>query len=355
MNVTTLTPRDVGEVCLVTGGAGYLGRALVQRLLGLGCAVRTVDLRADAPDPRVTHFAADLRDYDAIRPAFEGVHTVFHTAALISTVSEDDAQPRLKRLVYGVNVVGTENVLRASRAAGVRALVHTSSFNVVMDHPIDGGDESLPYATRSNDLYTRTKIAAEKAALAAHTQDGLRVCAVRPGGIWGPGRGAMMIDAFVAELAKGAFKATIGNGATPLDNTHVDNVIDAELLAAHALRTAPERVGGKAYFVTDGERIDAMEWFRPIVEGLGHTFPRMRVSGAFMLKVAGALELAHKLGQPPPTITRRSIRNLTEGAHLSIARARADLGYAPRFSRANVADLLGELRAFQDTLRGRTS
>jgi 3beta-hydroxy-delta5-steroid dehydrogenase/steroid delta-isomerase len=125
------------------------------------------------------------------------------------------------------------------------------------------------------------------------------------------------------ELAKGAFKATIGNGATPLDNTHVENVVDAQLLAAKALRSEGHRRAGKAYFVTDDERFDAMAWFQPIVEGLGHPFPKVRVPGALMKKVAAALERAHHFGAPPPMITVRSIRNLTEGAHFSIARARA--------------------------------
>ncbi|MBK7773859.1 MAG: NAD-dependent epimerase/dehydratase family protein [Sandaracinaceae bacterium] len=227
----------IGPRCLVTGGCGYLGRALVQRLLSLGCEVHTLDLAEAAPDPRARHFQGDLRDFASIAPAFEGVHTVFHSAALIATVEERFAQPALRRMAYAVNVVGTENVLRAARAAGVKALVHVSSINVVMDHAIDGGDETLPHATQAPDLYSRTKIAAERVALAADQPGGLRVCAIRPGGIWGPGRGGMMLDAMVAELAKGSFKATIGDGKTPLDNTHVDNVVDAALLAARALRT----------------------------------------------------------------------------------------------------------------------
>ncbi|MEZ4326146.1 MAG: NAD-dependent epimerase/dehydratase family protein [Polyangiales bacterium] len=244
-------PALVGPRCLVTGGSGYLGRALVARLLDAGCEVSTLDLTDEGPDSRVRHVTGDLRDYDAIAPAFEGVTTVFHSAALIATVEERFAQPALRRRAYGVNVVGTENVLRAARASGVRALVHISSFNVVMDHAIEGGDESLPYATNAPDLYSRTKIAAERAVLAA---DGastalasgapaadafLRTVALRPGGIWGPGRGGMMLDAMVAELAKGTFKATIGDGHTPLDNTHVENVVDAAVLAARGLHERP--------------------------------------------------------------------------------------------------------------------
>lgn len=341
----------IGPRCLVTGGCGYLGRALVGRLLELGCEVHTLDLAEVPPDPRARHFRADLRHFDSIAPAFEGVQTVFHSAALIATVEERFAQPALRRMAYAVNVVGTENVLRAARAAGVQALVHVSSINVVMDHRIDGGDETLPYATQAPDLYSLTKIAAERAALGADEPGGLRTCAIRPGGIWGPGRGGMMLDAMVGELAKGTFKATIGDGVTPLDNTHVDNVVDAALLAARALRQRPADVGGRAYFVTDGERIDAMEWFRPLVVGLGHPFPRVRVPGALMLRVATGLEAAHRLGGPVPTITRRSIRNLSEGAHFSIERARRELGYVPRFRREHLGELLPDLRRYHDSLK----
>lgn len=342
---------DIGATCLVTGGSGYLGRALVGRLLDAGCVVRSVDLSDQAPDPRAEHTAADLRDYARIAECATGVDTVFHAAALISTVDETNAQPALRRAVYGVNVVGTDNVLRAALAGGASAFVHVSSFNVVMDHPIDGGDESLPYATRSNDLYTLTKVEAERRALDADTPDGLRTAAIRPGGIWGDGRGGMMLDAFVGELAKGAFKATIGDGKTPLDNTHVQNVIDGALLAARALRKSPDVVGGKAYFVTDGERIDAMKWFQPLVEGLGHTFPKMSVPGSVMLRIASALEWTHRLGGPVPTITRRSIRNLTEGGHFDITAAERDLGYTPRFRQAHMSLLLPELRTFHDALQ----
>lgn len=333
---------EIGRVCLVTGGAGYLARALVRRLVAAGCDVRTIDVRESAI-PGARSIVADLRDHDAIEPAFEGVDTVFHTAAVISTIGADLAPPARRRFVFGVNVVGTENVLRAARAHGVRAFVHTSSFNVVMDGPIDEGDESLPYAEAANDLYTQTKAAAEKLVLSADTPGGLRTCALRPAGIWGPGRGAVMIEAFVDQLAKGAFKATMGDGGSVLDNTHVENLVDAEILAAKALREKPELVGGQAYFITDDERLNGMEWFRPIVEGLGHRFPATKLPRGMMYGLAYALELAHHFGGPEPTLTRRGVRNLTESTSFRIDKARAHLGYEPRYVRAHLAELVPEL------------
>src|SRR5690606_6122565 len=134
---------DVGRRCLVTGGAGYVGAALARRLLDAGVELRTLDLRPTAQDARAAHFVGDVRDYDAIRAAFECVDTVFHTAAIISTLDAELAPAATRRRCYGVSVRGTDNVLRAARAAGVTSFVHTSSFNVVMDGPIDEGDESL--------------------------------------------------------------------------------------------------------------------------------------------------------------------------------------------------------------------
>jgi 3beta-hydroxy-Delta5-steroid dehydrogenase / steroid Delta-isomerase len=352
-----LTPTMVGTTCLVTGGAGYLGSSLIQRLLAIGCKVRSLDLRKDLPaklaNSGVEHHAVDLRHYQAMEPAFQGVDTVFHTAALISLVAIDRAQPALRRRVFGVNVVGTENVIRAAQANHVGRLIHTSSINVVMDHPIENGDESLPYATNTTDLYSVTKIAAEKRILAANSrqQDGLKTCALRPGGIWGAGQGSVMIDTFVRELAKGAFQATIGNGRSSLDNTHIENVIDAQLLAANELRANPDKIGGQVYFITDNERFDAMEWYRPLVEGLGHTFPKLKLPGKLMVPVAGLLEWAHRCGAAEPIFSRRSIRNITEGCHFSIAKAQADLGYNPRYQRSHLVEMLPELQAYYNEVR----
>lgn len=333
----------IGRVCLVTGGAGYLGRALVSRLLEAGCTVRTLDVRAPVGMSGVPHTTGDLRDFEGIAPVFEGVDTVFHTAAVISIVGEDLAPHRARRLSYGVNVVGTENVVRACLAKGVRTLIHTSSFNVALSGPVEGGDESLPYADDAIDLYSRTKIAAERAVVAANGPR-LTTVSIRPGGIWGNGPGSMMLDAFVEQLGKGAFTATIGDGTAVLDNTHVENVVDAEVLAARAAREAPAKVGGKAYFVTDDERINGMEWFRPLVEGLGYRFPKLRLPAPPLLRVAHAAEVAYLLGGPEPTLTRRGIRNLTDGVHFSIEAARRDLGYEPRYRREHLALAVPALR-----------
>jgi 3beta-hydroxy-delta5-steroid dehydrogenase/steroid delta-isomerase len=320
------TPADVGQVCLVTGGAGYLGRHLVDALLTIGCTVRVLDM---APCPRddVEVLQGDIRDEALLARATEGVDTVFHAAAIISLLGVARASVRDK--VFGINTRGTERVVAACRAAGVRRLVYTSSANVVIDRELVEADESAPYASTWIDLYGESKAQAEAQVLDAHTTDGLRTIALRPGGIWGGGDGGFMIRAFLDQVATGAFVATIGDGTAVVDNTHVRSLVYAELLAAKALTTRPDEVGGQPYFITDDERINGITWFRPITEGLDLPWPRRALPGRLMYGLAWLLEWSHDLGAPEPPLTRIGIAKLIRSSAFRIDRARNELGYEP--------------------------
>jgi 3beta-hydroxy-delta5-steroid dehydrogenase/steroid delta-isomerase len=144
-----------------------------------------------------------------------------------------------------------------------------------------------------------------------------------------------MIRQFLDTLSAGQFKALIGSGKSKVDNTHIENLTDAQLLSAAALRAHPEVAGGQAYFITDDETMNCLEWFRPLVEALGHPYPRLRLPGGMMRQVGWLLEVSHYFGAPEPTMTRRGIRNVTESASFSIEKARRDLTYTPRYNRAN--------------------
>jgi len=153
--------RTLGRTCMVTGGAGYLGQRLVRALLDRGYEVHVFDrARAAFDDPRVAVFEGDIVDYESVRRAMEGCETVFHAAALIDLVGLP-SRARRKRS-FDVNVEGTRNILRACEASGVHRLVYTSSNNVVFDWGFNAGDETMPYAREFIDLYTETKVVAEK-------------------------------------------------------------------------------------------------------------------------------------------------------------------------------------------------
>lgn len=348
------TPKDVGQYCLVTGGAGYLGRRIVRRLVEAGCTVRSLDViehnHDDIEGAQVECLTGDLRNYKDIAKACEGIDSLFHAAAIIKIL--EVARPSLRRFVYDVNVHGTRNVVRAAEAAGVKALVQTSTFAVVMDRELIDKDETLPYATNSKDLYCLTKIEAEKAVLGGDKPGGLRTCSLRPGGLWGSDTNCIMIKSFLDQIAKNNFKALIGNGKATMDNTHVENLVDAQMLAAKALLHNPEVAGGQAYFILDGEPENALEWFRPLAEGLGEKFPTFRIPGPLMKEVAWLMEVAHFMGAAEPVVTRRAIRNMTESTSFRISKAGRDLGYDPRYKRENgIPELLPIAREYVDAIR----
>jgi 3beta-hydroxy-delta5-steroid dehydrogenase/steroid delta-isomerase len=345
-------PHQVGPICLVTGGNGYVGKHLVRRLLELGCEVRALDLTPFRGDRRVKSIVGDIRRTSEVGPACEGVDTVFHTAAIINTLTL--ARPRVRRQVYGVNVLGTECVIRACQAAGVKKLIFTSSITVAVDGPIRGGDETTPYVGTDGlpDLYSQTKSRAEKLVLEADDPKGLRTAAVRPGGVWGPGEGAMMVQDFLEHLAGGQFKATIGDGTSVTDNVHVDSVVDVHFVVAQKLTDEPDRVAGEAYFVSDDEPINPVVWYRPIVEALGYSWPKLQVPRPLAYAFAYLGEVAHYFGGPFPTLTRRGVLSVCRDASFRVDKARAHLGYEPRTSAAEgIPLLMHEFRATRDRLK----
>ena len=168
--------------------------------------------------------------------------------------------------------------MHAAQAAGVKRFVYTASNSVVMGgQRISGGDETLPYTERFNDLYTETKVVAEKFVLSQNGVDGLLTCSIRPSGIWGRGDQTMFRKVFESVLA-GHVKVLVGGKNVKLDNSYVHNLIHGFILAAEHLvpgGTAP----GQAYFINDGEPINMFEFSRPVVEACGQPWPKLRVPG----------------------------------------------------------------------------
>jgi 3beta-hydroxy-delta5-steroid dehydrogenase/steroid delta-isomerase len=346
-------PQAIGPTCLVTGGSGYLGRHLVRRLHEAGCTVRAFDIIPYTGEVGVESIVGDVRIYSDVLAACEGVDAVFHTVALIQLLGRYRLEQRLRS--FDVNVLGTEHVLRACQASGVGRLIHTSSFNVAMGKAVSNGDESTPTVGDGDllDLYSETKTIAERSVLEADGSDGLRTVALRPGGIWGPGEDSMMIRSFVEQLASGRFKVLVGDGRALLDNTHVENAVDAHLLAAQKLQETPDIVGGQTYFVTDDEPMNGIGWFRPLVEGLGHPWPTLRIPGSLLYFVAFLSEWIHFLGGAEPLLTRRGVLNITRDGYFRIEKAREQLGYEPRVRAASgLPAILPDARSIYDRCAG---
>jgi nucleoside-diphosphate-sugar epimerase len=307
---------------LVTGGNGFLGRAVVERCLARGYAVRVYgrsDLAADLT-PRVAFHRGDLADAAALTAAVQGCDYVFHVAAKAGVWGAWDDYVRS-------NITGTETVVQACRAHGVRALVYTSTPSVVFNgESFRGADESLPYGQDFLCAYAETKATAERRALEA-ASDTLKVCALRPHLIWGPGDHHLFPR--VLERARAGKMRIVGDGTNRVDVTHVDTAADAHLGALDALLAG--RANGKAYFLSQGEPVNLWEFINRLVVGAGlppvtKKIPLRRAYalGATMEALWTILPLK---GEPP--LTRFVAVELAKDHWFDVSAAQRDLGLKP--------------------------
>ena len=194
----------------MTGGTGFLGRRIVERLLAQGRAV-TVLARRPAPDleKRGVHLvAADLSDPEKVHFACRGVETVFHVAAKVGVWGRYED-------FFRANVLGTRAVLQGCRTHRVRRLVYTSTPSVVYNgRDLAGADESMPLATRCPAAYPLTKAIAESEVLAANSP-ALSTVALRPHLIWGAGD-PHLVPRIIAQARAGRLRI-VGSGRNRVD------------------------------------------------------------------------------------------------------------------------------------------
>jgi 3beta-hydroxy-Delta5-steroid dehydrogenase / steroid Delta-isomerase len=328
---------ELGRV-LVTGGSGFVGANLVTTLLNRGYQVRSFD-RVPSPLPRhdrLEVLQGDITDAGVCAAAVHGIETVFHTAAIIELMGGAAVTDAYRRRSFAVNVGGTENLVHAGQAAGVRRFVYTSSNSVVMGgQNIAGGDETLPYTDRFNDLYTETKVVAERFVLSQNAfpngGDGMLTCAIRPSGIWGRGDRTMFRKLFESVIA-GHVKVLIGRKSARLDNSYVHNLIHGFILAAEHL-VPGGTAAGQAYFINDGEPINMFEFARPVMEACGENWPRIRVNGPMVhAAMTGWQRMHFRFGIPAPLLEPLAVERLYLDNYFSIDKARRDLGYEPVFT-----------------------
>jgi nucleoside-diphosphate-sugar epimerase len=319
-----------GQISLVTGGGGFVGRALVNALVARGDQVIVVEPHGAPFRDDVRFERVDIRDTETLSRLCEGVTTLFHNASLVHTKHNrvDD--------VWSVNLGGSRSVLRAAWAARIKKLVYVSTASAVYEgEDIENGDESLPYSRRSQAPYADSKIAAEREILAASGQRGVLTCAIRPHVIFGPGD-TRFIPAILGRAKAGKLRLSVGvNNRKLSDFTYVDNLVDA-LLCADEKLVPDSPVAGQAYFVTNGEPIPFFSFVSKVLAELG--LPA--IVGAVPYPVAfAAAALKEALDtlrggtlNAEDGMSRFAVRYMVRHHYFDIGKARRDLDYTPRVS-----------------------
>ncbi len=308
---------------LVTGGGGFVGKAIVKRLLELGIETRVIG-RHRYPEVEAAGaecFVGDISQPQAICEAIKGVDIVFHVAALAGIWGP-------WKNYFVTNVIGTERVIESCRAAKVAMLVYTSTPSVVFNgKDIEGGDERLDYAEKSLCHYATSKIIAEKMVLGANSSY-LRTCAIRPHLIWGPGD-PHLLPRLLASGKKKQLKK-VGNGANLVDISYIDNVAHAHILAAKNL-AGQATAGGKAYFISQGTPVNLWAWINELFAKMAVPQVQSTLSETFAYVLGGAFELLYGVSRikNEPRMTRFLAEQLAKSHYFSITNAQNDLGYVP--------------------------
>jgi nucleoside-diphosphate-sugar epimerase len=308
----------------VTGGSGFVGSRLIERLAGDGWTVRAL-ARSDGAAKRVRGAGAepvrgDLGDKPALSRGAQGADVTFHAAAKVEDWGDWNEFRR-------VNVDGTKMVLAASRAAGVRRVVHVGTEAALLHgQPLVMADERTPLAFHSRSPYSVTKAEAEAAVVAAR---GIETIVVRPRFVWGP-NDTTLIPAMIELVESGRFR-WIGGGRHLTSTTHLDNCVEGLVLAAD--RGTP----GAAYFVTDGEPVVFRDFVSALLATRGVQTPDASIPRPVAVAAARATETAWRLlrRRDHPPLTSFAVWVASLECTLDDSRARADLGYAPVISRAD--------------------
>jgi len=291
-------------LCLVTGGAGFIGSHLVEALLARGQAVRVLDdFSTGSPAnlasvaDRIEVITGDLTNLATVREAAEGVEVIYHQGALPS-VPRSVADPWT---THQVCATGTLNVLMAARDAGVRRVVYAASSSAY------GNSERLPKRetdpTDPLSPYAVAKLAGEQYCAAFSKVYGLETVRLRYFNVFGPRQSpdspyAAVIPLFIEAILNGRPPRLHGDGLQSRDFTYISNVVDANLRAAEA-----PNASGKVYNAACGGRITLLDLVAKINQLLGTN-----------------VQPVHAEARPG------DVRH----SQADISRARADLGYEPR-------------------------
>jgi nucleoside-diphosphate-sugar epimerase len=302
----------------LTGASGYTGGRLLGTLRGRGedvtALVRASSVTEELRGAGATLVEGDLASDEAVRRLVDGADAVVHVAAVYRTAGHPDSYYR------EVNVGGTERLLEAAAAAGVRRFVHTSTVGVHGHVKNPPADETAPVSP--GDVYQVTKAEAEALALDFHRRRGVPVAVVRPGAIYGPGE-TRLLKLFRA-IARGRY-ALVGDGRSFYHPVYIDDLVQGFLLALDR-----DAAVGESFLICGPEYVSQAELAALIARHTGGRVLPFRLPAGPIQWAGDVVEaLCVPLGIDPP-LHRRRVDFWTKSRAFSIEKARKILGYDPQ-------------------------
>jgi len=312
---------------LVTGAAGHIGNVLVRELLSEGKRIRALILPGEDTSSLegldIEFVEGNVLDPLSLDQAMKGIDTVFHLAGVVSIM------PGQNDWMWKVNVVGTKNVLRASKNAGVTRLVYTSSIHALSRDWKGKIDESVPFDP-DNPVggYDRTKAAASLSVLDA-VKEGLDAVIVCPTGVIGPHdyRGSEMGELLTDWLRRKLHFLVTG----AYDFVDVRDVARGHILACEHGRA------GEVYILS-GRQIKVLELKKLVQDALGYRIVTVTIP-MWIAKIGSKITpLYYDLTKKTPKFTDYSLKTLQSNSNISCEKAKRELGYNPRALAATIKD-----------------
>lgn len=309
---------------LVTGGTGFLGRRLAEKLnsSSSSCEVtvlgRNIEIGKQLELHGIRFLAGDIRDADVVLAACKRQEYVFHCAALSS------AWGKYKDF-YNINVVGTRNVIRGCEIYEIKRLINVSTSSVYFNYS-HGVNLTEDLVASPVNTYTMTKLMAENLINRVYHR-GLSVITIRPSAIFGCS-GNTILSRLIGASQKGM--PLINEGKALIDMVFVDNVVDALLLC----QTAPSSLSGRIFNISNNEPIVLINLLKLLSKKIGYKLKLKPVPYLVADKLLQALEFASKtvlLGKKP-ILTRYELGVIVFSQTLDITPAIEELNYHPRIS-----------------------
>ena len=326
---------------LVTGGGGFLGKAIIKGLLVYTPSIRSLS-RKQYPELDalgVEQIQGDISDTAAVERSCEQRDLVFHAAAKTGGMWGS------YQGFYETNVVGTRNIIEACKQQEIPYLIHTSTPSVIYagDADVMGVDESAPYPDRYQTSYQETKAQAERLVAQACEEGAVRAIILRPHLIWGPGD-----THFVPRIVKQAKTLRrVGDGKNRIDTTYIYNAAQAHILAAEKLMTN-QQLSGRIYFISQGEPVYLWDMVNHLLAAAGQPPVRKSIPTGLAYAIGWFLECVYKSLRiaSEPRMTRFLANELSKNHWFDISAAKRDLGYVPEVS---LTEGLKQLEAWMKT------